>query len=83
MKRKKKTLVESIDREAKAAITVDVQSMSKADVLDSLLGNYSQLQRLWIMLLHEDRPCWPLLEQVSEEMKIMEQTLEPLLRRCL
>ena len=80
--KKKETFTEFIDREAKAAIAAETAGMSKADVLDSMLANYSQLQRLWNLLLAEERPCWKLLEQTSKEMKMMEETLEPLLR-CL
>lgn len=82
MKSKKKTFTEFIDRAAKAALAAETVGMSKADVLDSMLANYSRLQRLWNLLLAEERPCWPLLEQVSTEMKMMEETLEPVLR-CL
>ena len=85
-RKKKETLIELLDRAVHAELaaqTADIQSMSKADLLESTLDNYSKLQRLWVMLLHQDPPCWQLLEQVSAEMQILEKTLEPLLRRCL
>ena len=81
-RKKKTTLTEFIEREATAALAADTAGMSKADLLDSMLDNYSKLQRLWNLLLAEEHPRWPLLEQVSTQMKTMETTLEPLLR-CL
>lgn len=83
MKRKKKeTMTEALDRAAQTELTAQIQSMTKAELRESMLRGYSQLQHLWLMQLHARRPCWPLLEQLSAEMKIMEETLEPLLR-CL
>lgn len=83
MKRKKKeTLTEFIEREAEAALAAENAAMTPAEHLDCLLRNYSKLQRLWLMVLNSDRPSWLVLEQISSEMKLMEQRLEPLLR-CL
>jgi hypothetical protein len=83
MKRKKKEgFTDFVHREAMAAIEHDINQMSKAEMLEMDLLHYSQLQSLWRKELERPRPSWQFLEEVASEMKIMEETLEPLLR-CL
>lgn len=81
--KKKESLTDFIHREAMAAIEHDINQMSKAELLEMDLLHYSQLQSLWRKELNRTQPSWPFLEQVSSEMKLLEETLEPMLRRCL
>ena len=80
--KKKESLTDFIHREAMAAVEHDINQMSKAEMLEMDLLHYSQLQSLWRKELERPQPSWQFLEEVASEMKIMEETLEPLLR-CL
>jgi hypothetical protein len=57
----------------------DLESMTNAELLEFALNEYTKLQRIWYMeLVILPQPDWTNVEEVSRQMKRLEEAVEPL-----
>jgi hypothetical protein len=60
----------------------DLSAMTNAELVEYVTAEYTNLQRIWRMeLLILPYPDWAIVEEVSRQMKQMEDAMEAL--RCL
>jgi hypothetical protein len=60
----------------------DLSAMTNAELVEYVTAEYTNLQRIWRMeLLVLPQPDWAIVEEISRQMKQMEDAMEAL--RCL